>query len=146
VERGSGVIYLLDTDTLDHFQRGQANVFRRVNATRQQDLAITIVTRLEILRARIEFVRKAADGAQLRKAQLRLDESEEVLARWQVISFDEAACEQFDRLRMEKRLRKIGRADMLIASIALANGATLVTRNVRDFKLIPGLSVENWVD
>jgi tRNA(fMet)-specific endonuclease VapC len=43
-------------------------------------------------------------------------------------------------------LRKIGRADLLIACIALANGATFATRNVRDFKLVPGLRVENWVD
>jgi tRNA(fMet)-specific endonuclease VapC len=140
------VIYLLDTDTLDHFQRGQANVFRRVNAISRHDLGITVVTRLEILRARIEFVSKAADGAQLRKAQLRLDESELVLAQWRVISFNGAACEQFDRLRIEKRLRNMGRADMLIASIVLAHRATLVTRNIRDFKLVPGLHVENWVD
>jgi tRNA(fMet)-specific endonuclease VapC len=43
-------------------------------------------------------------------------------------------------------LRKIGRADLLIASVTLANRATLVTRNTRHFKQVPGLRVENWVD
>jgi tRNA(fMet)-specific endonuclease VapC len=41
---------------------------------------------------------------------------------------------------------KIGRADMLIASIYLANRAVLVTRNVKHFKQFPDLNVENWVD
>jgi tRNA(fMet)-specific endonuclease VapC len=41
---------------------------------------------------------------------------------------------------------KIGRADLLVASIALANRATLVTRNLRHFREVPGLSLENWVD
>lgn len=42
--------------------------------------------------------------------------------------------------------RGIGRADLLIASIALTQRATLVTRNLRHFRHIPGLSFANWVD
>lgn len=63
-----------------------------------------------------------------------------------VLSINEAAADQFDRLRQIKRLRKIGRADLLIAAIALAHGATMVTRNVKHFSQIPGLRVENWLD
>ncbi|OPH33564.1 Probable ribonuclease FitB [Moraxella lacunata] len=37
-------------------------------------------------------------------------------------------------------------ADSQIASIALANNAILVTRNVDDFKAIDGLMIENWFD
>jgi tRNA(fMet)-specific endonuclease VapC len=59
---------------------------------------------------------------------------------------DTAAVEQFDRLRKMSKMRKIGRADLLIASIALTHRATLVTRNVRHFRQFPGLKVENWVD
>ncbi len=42
--------------------------------------------------------------------------------------------------------RKIGRAELLIASIALFRHATLVTRNLQHFQLIPGLRVENWAN
>ena len=59
---------------------------------------------------------------------------------------DDAAAAQFDRLRASRRLRKIGRADLLIASIALANRAVIVTRNLRHFRAIAGLKAINWVD
>jgi tRNA(fMet)-specific endonuclease VapC len=63
-----------------------------------------------------------------------------------VLSIDQTAADQFDRLRQIKKLKKIGRRDLLIGAIALAHGATLVTRNLRHFSQIPGLRVENWLD
>jgi tRNA(fMet)-specific endonuclease VapC len=76
----------------------------------------------------------------------RLDESDSALSRWKIVSLNEAALQQFDRLRADRSLRKIGRADLLIACIALAHRATLASRNIRDFSFVPGLMVENWVD
>jgi tRNA(fMet)-specific endonuclease VapC len=64
----------------------------------------------------------------------------------QVLAIDAASADEFDRLRANKKLKKIGRADLLIAAITLANKATLVTRNTKDFRQVPGLQVENWVD
>ena len=57
-----------------------------------------------------------------------------------------AAAVEFDKLRRNKRLKKIGRANLLIASITLAHRATLVTRNLRHFRQVPGLNVESWID
>jgi len=39
------------------------------------------------------------------------------------------------------RTRKIGKADLLIAATALELGLPLMTRNVKDFKKIPGLKL-----
>jgi tRNA(fMet)-specific endonuclease VapC len=57
-----------------------------------------------------------------------------------------AAATEFERLLRDKKLKKIGRGDLLIASIALANRAPLVTRNERDFRQVPGLRIENCAD
>ncbi len=78
------------------------------------------------------------------RAEKWLKETELFLLTTPVIYPDTAAATEFDRLRLIRGLRKIGRADLLIASIVLANDATLVTRNVRHFKQIPGLKVVNW--
>lgn len=40
--------------------------------------------------------------------------------------------------------RPIGPYDVLIAGQALRHGATLVTRNVREFRRVAGLKVEDW--
>ena len=80
------------------------------------------------------------------RAQEWLSRTERFLADVWVVPFDAQAVQQFDRLRSVPGLRKMGRADLLIASMALARRATLVTRNVRHFPPVPGLTVENWMD
>lgn len=138
--------YLLDTDTFNHFHRGHPQVTAKVAAAGASQVRITIVTRIEILQARFDYILKSANRQQLETAQLWLTLREAALAMWQVASYDTAACQEFERLRPSRSLRKIGRRDLLIACIALANQATLVTRNVRDFSLVPRLRLENWVD
>ncbi|MBI4606286.1 MAG: type II toxin-antitoxin system VapC family toxin [Planctomycetes bacterium] len=59
-----------------------------------------------------------------------------------MLSFDDAAQERFEELR--KRKVRIATLDLRIASIALATGSTLLSRNLRDFRQVPGLIVEDW--
>ncbi len=49
------------------------------------------------------------------------------------------------RSRLKRQGRLIGNNDLFIASHALSLGAVLVTNNVREFKRVPDLTVENWV-
>jgi tRNA(fMet)-specific endonuclease VapC len=44
----------------------------------------------------------------------------------------------------QQRIR-IGTMDLKIASIALVSDALLVTSNLRDFRLVPGLRCEDWL-
>ena len=74
-----------------------------------------------------------------------LGQSERDLAKIRIVPVDSAAAAEFDSLRQNRKLRTIGRADLLIASIARARDATLVTRNLRHFEKVPGLRVENWL-
>jgi tRNA(fMet)-specific endonuclease VapC len=131
------MMYLLDTDTLTHLHSGNTNVINRLENLQDEEVAITIVTKLEILRGRIDYLLKAFSGSDLLKA---------LLNQLPVILIDPNAANQFDRLQDISKFRKIGRSDLLIASIALANQARLVTRNLRHFRQIPHLFLENWVD
>ena len=137
---------LLDTDTVTHFSYGNENVRRRVEAAGDEELAITIITRNEVLRGRAESLLKAADEEELRKAVERFRQAEELLADFLEVGLDENSLKNFGRLRKQRNLKKMGRADMLIACIALAHDALLVTRNTKDYKDIAGLRMENWVD
>jgi tRNA(fMet)-specific endonuclease VapC len=136
---------LLDSDTLTLFAAGHPRVVERVLAA-TDTVATTVISRIEILRGRFDFVMKAADGQQLQRAQRWLDRSDADLRKLVIVPIDEGAASQFDHLRIHKQLRKIGRADLLIACIAVAKGATLVSRNLKDFRLVPNLRVENWAD
>jgi tRNA(fMet)-specific endonuclease VapC len=139
-------MHFLDTDTLTYLHAGHPRVIERLRELADPDVGTTIITKIEILRGRFDFMLKAATGAELLRAQQLLARTEELLAQIIIVPLDETAAVQFDRLRAVKGLRKIGRADLLIASIALAHRATLVTRNVRHFRKVPGLTVTNWID
>jgi tRNA(fMet)-specific endonuclease VapC len=137
-------VYILDTDTLTLVHADHSKVTERRREVPSADVAISIVTRIEMLRGRIDFMLKADDGAQLLRAQALFRQTEDRLARITTIPFDAVAAAEFDRLRVAKVAAKIGRADLLIASIALARRATLVTRNLRHFRQVPGLTLDDW--
>ncbi len=136
---------LLDTDTLTFYLAGHPRVMENVQ-TAEEVPAISIISRIEVLQGRFASILKAATGDQLLLAQERLALAEDGLAKFAIIAFTAAAAAEFDRLRQNKKLKKIGRADLLIASIALAHRAILVTRNLRHFRQIPGLQLANWTD
>ena len=139
-------MHLLDTDTLTHLHAGHPKVIAQLREVDDPVVGTTIITKAELLRGRIDFLLKAATGAEVLRAQQWLSRTEELLAQILIVLFDETSAQQFTRLRGNKGYRKIGRADLLIASMVLANQATLVTRNVRHFHQIRGISVVNWVD
>jgi tRNA(fMet)-specific endonuclease VapC len=136
---------LFDTDTLTLLHHGNPRVQNRV-AHEADIIAITVISRIEVLMGRFEFMLKATDGEQWLRAQKSLSLSDRDLANHRVILVDVAAAAEFDRLRHDKKLKIIGRRDMLIACIALAQRAKLITRNLKHFRLVPGLTVENWAD
>jgi len=138
-------VNLLDTDTLSLLFAGHPRVSQHVRRA-TDEVATTIITRIEILEGRFASLLKAEDGGGLLRRQERLLQSERNLSTLPILALDASAAGEFDRLRLNKRLKKIGRRDLLIASSALAHRATLVTRNRRHFQQVPGLKVENWAD
>jgi tRNA(fMet)-specific endonuclease VapC len=64
-----------------------------------------------------------------------------------VLPYDEDCAKEFGRQRGTLLQRGVGtsRLDLMIASIALVHDLTLVTHNTRDYKNIPGLRLEDWL-
>ena len=58
-------MYLLDTDTLTYLHAGHRRVIERLQRAQNGNVATTIITKLEILRGRMDALLKAATGAQL---------------------------------------------------------------------------------
>ncbi len=139
-------MYILDTDTLSYLHAGHTRVVQRLRQLDDSEVGTTIITKIEILRGRFDYALKADTGPKLLKAHRTLARTEELLAQLFIIPFDEAAARRFDELGSQRSLRKIGRADLLIASITLSRRATLVTRNLKHLRKVPGLRLENWVD
>lgn len=139
--------YLLDTDVFTPAHLGRYGLTERIALVRAQrhEVAVSIVTRMEVLRGRFEAVLKAADGSALLRMQELLSASEAFLSTFQLLAFDTKAAGRFDHLRTDKNARKTDRSDLLIACVTLATDATLVTRNTKDYSAVPGLKLENWI-
>ncbi|MCI0703198.1 MAG: type II toxin-antitoxin system VapC family toxin [Planctomycetia bacterium] len=140
-------MFLLDTNALSDLLKDHAKILARLRAVPQDRPVVTsIISRIEILEGRFASIKKAANREELLIAMERLTRDEERLDTLDILQVSEAVADQFEVLRTNKKLKKIGRSDLLIACIALAHGATLVTRNTKDFTGIPGLTLENWAD
>ncbi len=137
-------MYLLDTDTLTHLYAGHPRVIANLQNLDEPLITTTIITKAEMLRGRIDFLLKAASGSEVLRAQQLLQRTEALLKELFIIPFDEKASRELETL--QRNYRKIGHADLLIASITLSNRATLVTRNLQHFRQISSLKVINWVD
>lgn len=69
-----------------------------------------------------------------------------IYSQFASLPFDDSAAHEYGRIRAElERLgTPIGPNDLMIAAIASANSATLVTHNVAEFSRVPGLLIEDW--
>src|SRR5262245_17878109 len=109
-----GLMYLLDTDTLTYWYEGHLRLLQRLREAGDAQIGIAIVTKIEVLQGRFDFLLKAADAPQFRRAQELLSRTEEFLAPLLILPINEVAAGYFVRLRATKGLKKFGRADLLI--------------------------------
>ncbi len=137
-------LYVLDTDSLTLLLRGQPEICRRAAAHDPAELSVTIVTVEETLTGWYSQIRRAKKDDQVIRAYGALQEAVEFCGRVRILPFDREAVARFQTLRGAKR--RAGTNDLRIAAITLAQSATLVTRNQQDFKGIPELKLENWLE
>jgi tRNA(fMet)-specific endonuclease VapC len=128
---------MLDTNICIYLIKKQPpSVLERFNTFPVGDIGISIVTLAELQYG----VEKSRYQARNRTA---LDQ---FIAPLEVAEFDRDASHVYGRLRaaLEETGTLVGGMDLLIAAHAVSLGARLVTNNVREFRRIPGLRVENW--
>jgi tRNA(fMet)-specific endonuclease VapC len=135
-------MYVLDTDTLSLYQHGHPVVTPQVDARPLTDLAITVITVEEQLAGWYSQLRHASHPPQVAAVYLRLAQAVKSLARLPIITYTEIDIQRYDQLKALKL--NIGKQDLRIAAIVLENGATLVTRNTRDFQRVPNLTIVDW--
>ncbi|MDF5721860.1 MAG: type II toxin-antitoxin system VapC family toxin [Rhizonema sp. PD37] len=133
--------WILDTDSLSLFQRGNLEIARRLNRIDKSEFAITIVTVEEQIRGRFQVIRRA-DPDELVSAYQKLQITFDSLNSFNVLGFTVETQKIYTNLIRQKI--KVGRQDLRIAAIALSVNGILVTRNEQDFSQVPNLILVNW--
>jgi tRNA(fMet)-specific endonuclease VapC len=131
------MLYLLDTATAVAALRGTAGLDSRLQGLQPDAWCISAITSAEMRYA-----------VALRPDAIKLERYVDAfLAVARTEPWDAACAEFHGRLRaqLQRKGHALGDFDQMIAAHALALGAVLVTDNLRQFKRVQGLRVENWI-
>jgi len=138
-------MYLLDTDHMSLIEFGGTEGQRirlRIRSVGADDVATTIVSYEEQMRGWLARLAQAKTRERQVVAYLQLGRQLQNYCSIPVLDFDDRCAAEFERLRQSSI--RIGTMDLRIGAIALANGASVVTRNSTDFGKVPGLLIEDW--
>ncbi len=136
---------LLDTDHMSLLERGGAECRRiqgRLRTVPPDDIATTVISYEEQMRGWLSRIAQAPTSERQIIVYGELKRQLRNYCDIAVVEYDEKAAAEFERLR-QARIR-IGTMDLKIAAIALANDATVLTRNLSDFGKVPHLKIEDW--
>jgi tRNA(fMet)-specific endonuclease VapC len=129
--------YLLDTNICIYIiKKSPAHVLEKLTSIQVGDAGISSITLSEL-----EY-----GVAKSSKPQQNRDALSAFLTPLEILSYDQSAATHYGAIRsyLEKKGILIGPMDLLIAAHALSLSLTMVTNNVREFKRVPDLQLENW--
>lgn len=134
--------YLVDTDILSLFLQRHVQVVASVERHKADDVSTSIITMQEIWDGWVAALAKSKTPDRLGRVYQRFTDTLNDLKQWRIETFSTPAIVRFEALKKMKL--NVASKDLKIASIALESGATVVTRNLRDFQRVPGLACEDW--
>jgi tRNA(fMet)-specific endonuclease VapC len=142
-------VLVLDTDLLTIIQRQEGAEYERLVSrlrplVETEPVAITVVSLEEQMRGWLAFLNanpEKRSGA-LVVGYRRFHALFQDYGQRLVLDYTDAADMTYLDLKAKKT--RVPTMDLRIAAIVLANDATLLTRNARDFQKVPGLKVEDW--
>lgn len=129
--------YMLDTNMVIYTIKNKPEEVRAAFKKHHGQMCITTVTLMELIYGAEKSL----------QPERNLKEVEGFAARLEVLPFDNAAAIHSGQIRAElaKVGKPIGPYDQMIAGHARSQGLILVSNNVKEFKRVPGLRLENWV-
>ncbi len=129
--------YLLDTNILSDLIRNPQGIVADQIRQKGEGCICTSI----IVAAELRF------GAEKSGSDKLLERVELILSALEVLPLEMPADHYYGKLRwaLQQQGTPIGPNDLLIASQALVSELVLVTANLREFKRVPGLKVENWL-
>lgn len=129
--------FMLDTDILSEFLRGNPMVINKVGEHLKEYgfISLSIITYYEILNG---LLHKDA------RKQLAKFENFAVLNKVIPLTLRMAKAAAVIQAELRKKGTEIGHTDTLIAGIAITSELQLVTNNTNHFKRIKGLEITNW--
>ena len=128
--------YMLDTDTFSYLVNGIPQVIQRYAEVLDDDVGLSVISYGEIL---FGVNKQKPSASKQKRIDYLLDQM-----LISLISEDVAKCYGQVRHTLELSDKPIGSNDTWIAAHALSLNATLVTGNLREYKRVAGLKVENW--
>jgi len=137
---------LLDTDHFSVLVDGRHSLHEQLVKRLDDDaddVGLPVVSVEEQLRAWLAQIHRTRSPAKQVVPYSRLVRLIHTLSTWELAPWTEVAAGALADLRRQ-RIR-IGTQDLKIASIALTNNALLLSANLRDFKQVPRLRVEDWL-
>jgi tRNA(fMet)-specific endonuclease VapC len=131
-------MYLLDSNILIYWLKGQGNVAQHLQAKSPLQIKVPAPALFEL-----EY-----GTAKSHRPQLQRNFIDTVVLKLDILPLDYPSAKAAGLLRsaLEGKGNLIGPYDLLIAGIAIAHNLTVITRNTREFACVPGLQVENWYD
>ena len=128
--------YLLDTNVVIYTMKKRPQQVKKRFEKYHGRMAISTVTLGELV--------FGAEHSQ--QVERNLADIENMVSLLEVLPFDAKAAYHFGQIRafLYRTGKPIGPYDMMIAGQAVASGLKLVTNNIREFKRVPGLQLEDW--
>lgn len=130
--------YLLDTNICIYCISGRIpQLFDRVLLRHQSTgVAISAISKAEMF----------AGSYRRGSPSLYRQEQDEFFSYFPSLPFNDTAADVYGRIHafLRDRGQLMGVADMQIATIAMANGITVVTHDMRGFARLPDLPIEDW--
>jgi tRNA(fMet)-specific endonuclease VapC len=130
--------YLLDTNTcIDYLRHPHSKVRVRLQTHSPDEIALCTIVQAELYYGAWRSQNPAHNLSLL----------EEFFEPFASLPFCLKAARVYGEIRADLASKGtiIGPHALMIAAIALANGLTLITNNLREFERIPNLSCEDWI-